>query len=247
MKRLEGKVAIVTGSSRGIGKAIAIALAQEGAYVVVNYIHNQEEANKVVEEIKAFDGVAIAVGANVAEYEEAKTLKDATLSAFGRIDILVNNAGITRDKSFKNMTVEAWKEVIDTNLGGVFNCSHVVLATMLAQKSGSIINVSSMNGQTGSFGQTNYSASKAGIIGFTKSLALELGKTGITVNVICPGFTETDMFAGVPDEVIEKIKTRIPMNRIGKAEEVAKGVVFLAADGSYVTGQQININGGCYM
>jgi acetoacetyl-CoA reductase len=247
MKRLEGKVAIVTGASRGIGRAIALALGAEGAKVVVNYARNQQEAEKVVDEIKQQDSQAFAFAANVAVYDEVKKMTEAALERFGRIDILVNNAGINRDKGFKNMTVEAWNEVINTNLGGVFNCTHTVLPTMLAQKSGYIVNIGSANGQMASYGQTNYSASKAGIIGFTRSLALELGKSGITVNVVCPGYTETDMLASVPDDVMEKLKAKVPMYRIGTSVEVAKGVLYLVTDASYVTGQQLNINGGLYM
>jgi acetoacetyl-CoA reductase len=247
MQRLEGKVAIVTGSSRGIGRAIALALGQEGARVIVNYSRNREEANKVVEEIQANNGQAVAVGANVAVYEEAKTLIQTALDKFGRIDILVNNAGINRDKAFKNMSIEAWNEVISTNLGGVFNCCHLALPTMLTQKSGYIINIGSANGQIASYGQTNYSASKAAIIGFSRSLALEVGKSGVTVNVVCPGYTSTDMLASVTPDVLEKLSAKVPMNRIGTAEEVAKGVIYLVTDASYVTGQQLNINGGLYM
>lgn len=247
MKRLEGKVAIVTGSSRGIGKAIALLLGQEGARVVVNYTRNKDQANQVVEEIQFHGGEAIAVGANVAVYEEARKLATAALEKWGRIDVLVNNAGINRDKAFKNLTPDAWNEVISTNLGGAFNCTHVVLPTLLAQKSGYIINIGSANGQLASYGQTNYSASKAGLIGFTKSLALELGRSGITVNIVCPGYTETDMLAGIADDVMNKLKSKVPMNRIGTGEEVAKAVLYLATDAAYVTGQQLNVNGGLYM
>jgi acetoacetyl-CoA reductase len=247
MNRLKGKVAIVTGSSRGIGRSIALTLGREGASVIVNYSNNQVEADKVVEKIKSYNSQAIAVSANVAVYEDAKKLAQTALEHFGQIDILVNNAGINRDKAFKNMSIEEWNEVINTNLGGVFNCCHVVLPTLLAQRSGHIVNISSMNGQIGSFGQTNYSASKAGIIGFSRSLAVELGKTGITVNVVCPGYTETDMLAGVPDEVLEKINSKTPMNRLGTGEDIAKAVLYLVTDASFVTGQQLNINGGYFM
>lgn len=247
MKRLEGKVAIVTGSSRGIGRAIALALGQEGAKVVVDYSHSKDEASHVLEELQAEGTQAIAVKADVASYDEVKNLVQTTLDKFGRIDILVNNAGINRDKAFKHMTVEDWNEVISTNLGGVFNCCHFCLPTMLSQKSGYIINIDSTNGQVASYGQTNYSASKAGIIGFTRSLALELARSGITVNTICPGYTETDMLATVPADVLEKLKAKVPMNRFGTAEEVAKGVLYLVTDATYVTGQQLNINGGLYM
>jgi acetoacetyl-CoA reductase len=247
MRQLAGKVAIVTGSSRGIGRSIALALGQEGASVVVNYARNLDEANKVAEEVQYYGGQAIVVGANVAVYEEAQKLARAALEKFGRIDILVNNAGINRDKAFKNMSVETWNEVLATNLGGVFNCCQAVLPILLAQKSGYIINIASVNGQVGSYGQTNYSASKAGIIGFTRSLALEVARSGITVNAICPGYIETDMLASVPPDIMEKLKAKIPMNRIGRPEEVAKGVIYLVTGGSYVTGQQLNINGGLYM
>lgn len=210
MRKLEGKVAIVTGGSRGIGRDIALALGKEGAGVVVNYARNQDEADKVVAEIMAYDSPAVAIRANVANHEEIAEMVTATLEKFGRIDILVNNAGINRDKSFKNMTVDAWNEVIATNLGGVFNCTHLVLPTMLNQKSGFIVNIGSANGQVASFGQTNYSASKAGIIGLTRSLALELGRSGVTVNIVSPGFTSTDMLSGMPDDVLDKIRAKIP-------------------------------------
>jgi acetoacetyl-CoA reductase len=247
MDRLKGQVAIVTGSSKGIGKAIALELAREGAALTVNYNSDAAGAAAVVDEIKGFGGKAIAVGANVSTYEGGKTLAAATVEAFGRIDILVNNAGITRDKSFKNMSEQMWHEVVNANLDSLFNVTHNVLPTMLAQKSGHIICISSMIGQTGAFGQVNYGATKAGIVGFTRSLALETAKNGINVNTICPGYTETEMSAAIPPDRMEAIKARIPMGRFATGKEIARAVIFLATEADYITGQQININGGLYM
>jgi acetoacetyl-CoA reductase/3-oxoacyl-[acyl-carrier protein] reductase len=168
-------------------------------------------------------------------------------SEFGRLDVLVNNAGITRDASLRKMTDEQWEEVIKTNLCGYFYCTSAAIPMMVEQKYGRIINVSSMNGQIPAFGQANYSASKGGVIAFTRTAALELAKSGITVNTVSPGFTETDMFAEIPEKIQDQIKTRIPMGRFGKPEEIAKAVVFLVSDGDYITGQQINVNGGAFM
>ncbi|MCA9235788.1 MAG: 3-oxoacyl-ACP reductase FabG, partial [Planctomycetales bacterium] len=165
----------------------------------------------------------------------------------GRLDILVNNAGITRDRSIKKLTDEQWEEVVRTNLGGCFACMSAAIPTMIEQHYGRIVNISSMNGQIPAFGQANYSASKGGVIALTRTAALELASSGITVNTVAPGFTKTDMFAEVPDKVQEQIKTRIPLGRLGEPEEIAKAVTFLVADGDYVTGQQINVNGGAHM
>jgi acetoacetyl-CoA reductase/3-oxoacyl-[acyl-carrier protein] reductase len=166
---------------------------------------------------------------------------------FGRLDVLVNNAGITRDTSLKKMTDEQWEQVIQTNLNGYFYCTSAAIPVMSEQKFGRIINISSMNGQIAAFGQANYSASKGGIIAFTKTAALELARSGITVNTVAPGFTDTDMFAEVPEKIQEQIKSRIPLGRFAKPEEIARAVIFLVADGEYITGQQINVNGGAYM
>ncbi len=247
MGKLNGQVAIVTGSSKGIGKGIALTLAREGANIVINYKSDKEGGDKVLRELSELGVKAIAVAADVGVYNEAQKLATAALETFGRIDILVNNAGITRDKSFKNLTEQMWREVISANLDSVFNCTHYVLPTMLAQKSGRIISISSIIGQEGGFGQTNYSASKAGIIGFSHSLALEVAKHGITVNVVCPGFIETEMVAAVPEEKLDAIRAKIPMGRLGTSEEVARAVLFLIADGDYITGQEINVNGGMHM
>ena len=247
MGRLDGQVAIVTGSSKGIGKAIALTLGREGAKVVVNYKSDKAGADSLLKDLKELGAKAIAVGADVGNLADSKILVNQTLEEFGRIDVLVNNAGITKDKSFKNMSEQMWQEVVSANLNSVFNCTHHVLPSMLLQKKGRIINISSVIGQAGGFGQSNYSASKAGINGFTRSLALELARQGITVNAICPGFIETEMVAAIPSDRLELIKSKIPMGRLGTSEEVAKVVVFLILDGDYITGQEININGGLFM
>ncbi len=247
MGRLEGKYAIVTGASRGIGRAIAVELAREGCTVGVNYQHNQALAEEVAAEIKSMGRECMLLQANVADPAEARAMVRRYLDAYGRLDIMVNNAGITRDRSLRKMTDEDWLQVIQTNLNAVFFCTTAAMQPMIEQQYGRIINISSMNGQTAAFGQANYGASKGGIIAFTKTAALELAKFGITVNVVAPGFTLTDMLAKVPEDVQNQIKARIPLGRFGLPEEMAKAVVFLAADGDYITGQQINVNGGAYM
>jgi 3-oxoacyl-(acyl-carrier-protein) reductase len=247
MGRLEGKVALVTGASRGIGRGIAIELAKEGAKVAINFQRNQDMAQEVAEAIRANGGECMLDQADVADPEDARRMVTKVVEHYGRLDILVNNAGITRDKSLRKMTDDDWLQVIQTNLNAVFFCTTAAMKPMMEQKYGRIINISSMNGQTAAFGQANYGASKGGIIAFTKTAALELAKFGITMNVVAPGFTATDMLSKVPDEVQEQIKSRIPLGRFGEPEEMAKAVVFLAADADYITGQQINVNGGAYM
>ena len=247
MSRLTGKTALVTGASRGIGRAIAIALGKEGAAVAVNSHANEAKAKEVADEITAGGGTAMLVQADVAVAAEARDMVKKVLDAWGHLDILVNNAGITRDKSLKKLDDDSWLQVIQTNLNGCFFTTSAALQPMLEKGFGRIINVSSMNGQIPAYGQANYSASKGGVIAFTKTAALELAKSNITVNTVAPGFTETDMFAGIPEKVQEQIKQRIPMGRFGKPEEIAKAVVFLATDGDYITGQQINVNGGAFM
>lgn len=243
---LKGKVVVVTGSSKGIGATIAKELAKQGANVVINYNSSAAGAEKVVEEIESLGGTAISVKANVSNIEDAKSLIEQTIAHFGKVDILVNNAGITRDKTFKKMDDQAWYEVINTNLNSVYHTTSAVINHMLEQKYGRIINISSIVGQAGAFGQTNYSASKAGIIGFTKSLALETAKNGITVNAICPGYILTEMTAEIPENVMEGIVSKIPMKRLGTTKEIADAVIYLA-NATYVTGQCINVNGGVYM
>jgi acetoacetyl-CoA reductase/3-oxoacyl-[acyl-carrier protein] reductase len=247
MGRLDGKAALVTGASRGIGRAIAEELAHEGTKVAINYQSNDAKAQEVVDVITKFGGTAILAKANIADPQEARAMIKRVASQFGRLDVLVNNAGITRDKSLRKMTDEDWVQVIQTNLNAVFFCTSAAIPIMAEQNFGRIINISSMNGQIGAFGQANYAASKGGIIAFTKTAALELAKANITVNTIAPGFTETDMFSKVPANIQEQIKGRIPVGRFAHPEEIAKAVIFLAADGAYITGQQINVNGGAYM
>jgi acetoacetyl-CoA reductase/3-oxoacyl-[acyl-carrier protein] reductase len=247
MARLAGKFALVTGASRGIGRAIAIALAQEGAAVAVNYRVSEREARRVVEELSALGVKTMLAPANVSNGAEMREMVQRVVKAWGRIDVMVNCAGITRDKSLRKMTDEDWFEVINTNLNSVYYGVMAVMPLMIEQQFGRIINISSFVGQAGNFGQANYSASKGGIIAFTKTAAIELAKYNITVNALAPGFTLTDMLAKVPENVQEQIKSRIPMGRFGMPEEMAKAVLFLAADADYVTGQQINVNGGVYM
>jgi acetoacetyl-CoA reductase/3-oxoacyl-[acyl-carrier protein] reductase len=247
MSRLNGKTALVTGASRGIGRAIAVELAREGAKVAVNYQNNDEKAKEVAYDINKFGGTCVLAKANLADPKEARAMVQRVAQQFTHLDILVNNAGITRDKMLTKMTDEEWLEVIQTNLNSVFFCTSAAIPIMAAQSYGRIINISSMNGQVGAIGQANYSASKGGIIAFTRTAALELCKSNITVNVVAPGFTETDMFAKVPANLQAQIRGRIPLNRFAQPEEIAKAVIFLAADGDYITGQQINVNGGAFM
>lgn len=246
MKKLEGKISVVTGGSRGIGAAIAKELGREGATVVINYNHSQDQADIVVKEINAMGSSAIALQADISSAEPTKVFIEKVLEKFGKIDILVNNAGITRDRSFKKMSFEEWHKVIDTNLSSAFNTCKIALPAMLEQKYGRIINISSVIGQAGGFGQTNYASAKAGLIGFTKSLALETARAGVTVNAICPGFIATEMVAEMPETVLEAIVSQIPMKKLGKPEDVAKGVVFICQS-DYMTGQCLNLNGGLYM
>ncbi|WP_078409188.1 acetoacetyl-CoA reductase [Priestia abyssalis] len=247
MMTLEGKVAIVTGGSKGIGATIAKELASHGVKVAVNYNSSAEAAEKVVNEIKENGGECIAIQADVSYPEQAKRLVEETKEAFGQLDILVNNAGITRDRSFKKLSHEDWTKVIDVNLNSVYNTTTASLTYLLESEGGRVINISSIIGQAGGFGQTNYSAAKAGMIGFTKSLALELAKTNVTVNAICPGFIETEMVMAIPEDIRQQIVSKIPKRRFGQAEEIARGIVYLCQDGAYITGQQLNINGGLYM
>ena len=248
-KQLAGRVAIVTGASRGIGRAIAEALAEAGAQVVVNYSRSEDEAQEVVTAIESAGGKAMAVQADVSDPAEAQSLVKAAKGSYGRIDILVNNAGTTRDTLLMMMKEEDWDDVIDTNLKSLFNCCKAVLRPMLRQKSGGrIINISSVVGLAGQGGQTNYAASKAGIIGFTKSLAKEMGPRQITVNAVAPGYFPTALTADLPDDLVEKALNVIPLGRLGKVEEVADLVTFLASDkAAYITGEVIRIDGGMAM
>jgi len=247
MGRVDGKTALVTGASRGIGRAIAIELAREGAKVAINYAHNESKAQEVAEEISKFGGTCMLAQANVANSQDARAMVERVAQEFTHLDVLVNNAGVTRDSMLARMTDEQWVEVIQTNLNGCFFCTSAAIPIMTSQSYGRIINISSMNGQVPAIGQANYSASKGGIIAFTRTAAAELVHSGITVNTVSPGYTETDMFEAVPPAIQTKIKGGIPMNRFAHPEEIAKAVIFLVADGDYITGQQINVNGGAYM
>ncbi|MGN0466757.1 MAG: 3-oxoacyl-[acyl-carrier-protein] reductase [Lachnospiraceae bacterium] len=244
---LKGKVAIVTGASRGIGRQIALTLASYGANVVVNYNGSLEKAKEVANEIEEMGREALLFQGNVADMDAMKEMVKETTKKFGRIDILVNNAGITKDNLLMAMKEEEFDQVIDTNLKGSFVCMKQVIRTMMKQRYGRIINLSSVSGRMGNAGQVNYSASKAGVIGMTKALAKEVGSRGITVNAVAPGFIDTDMTAVLKDEVKEAIMAGIPLKRVGKPEDIAEAVAFLASDkASYITGQVLSVDGGMY-
>jgi 3-oxoacyl-[acyl-carrier protein] reductase len=245
-QRLRQQVAIVTGASRGIGRATALALASEGANVVVNYASSSGAAEEVVKAITDAGGSAIALQADVSKLEQVDALVNNTVEKFGRVDVLVNNAGITRDALLLRMKPEDWQAVIDLNLTGVFLCTRAVSKIMLKQRSGRIVNITSVAGQMGNPGQANYSAAKAGVIGFSKTVAKELASRGITVNAVAPGFIATDMTSNLKSEEILKY---IPLARYGEPEEVAGMVRFLAADpaAAYITGQVFNVDGGMVM
>ena len=245
---LDGKVALVTGASRGIGRAIALKLAEEGAKVAINYAGNVKAAEEVKAAIEEKGGKAILVQADVSDSEAAEGMVASVVEAFGTVDILVNNAGITRDAIFARMKEEDFNAVINTNLKGVFHCTKAVTKLMMKQRSGRIVNMASVVGVTGNAGQANYSAAKAGVIGFTKSVARELAGRGITVNSVAPGFIETDMTAVLSDKVKEAMTEEIPLKRAGKPEDVANAVLFLASDNAaYITGQVLHVDGGMVM
>src|ERR1051326_4415747 len=248
MKELEGKVCFVTGGSRGIGKAIVEAMAKAGADVAFTYQNSKEQALNLAKSVEANGVRCRAYQANVASEEQMQTVVKQVISDLGHISILVNNAGINRDKSFLKMTKEMWKEVIHVDLDGVFYTTQLVAQDMVGTGCGRIINISSIVGQTGNFGQTNYAAAKGAVIAFTESLARELARKGITVNAVAPGFIETDMVRDMPEAALNQVKAMTPIGRLGKPEEIADAVVFLAGPHStYVTGQVLAVNGGMYM
>lgn len=242
------KNALVTGASRGIGRSIALQLASEGYNVAVNYAGNKEKAEEVVSEIKELGVDAFAIQANVANGDEVKAMIKEVVAQFGAIDVLVNNAGITRDNLLMRMKEQEWDDVIDTNLKGTFNCIQKVTPQMLRQRSGAIINLSSVVGAVGNPGQANYVATKAGVIGLTKSAARELASRGITVNAVAPGFIVSDMTDALNDDLKEQMLQQIPLARFGQDTDIANTVAFLASDkAKYITGQTIHVNGGMYM
>ncbi len=245
---LTGKVAVVTGASRGIGREIAVTLASKGATVIVNYNGSAAKAEETVKEIEAAGGKAEAYQCNVADFEKTAEMMEDIVNRYGSVDILVNNAGITRDRLLMKMSEEEFDAVLATNLKGAFNCLKHVSRQMIKQKSGRVINISSISGLLGNAGQVNYSASKAGIIGMTKAAAREMASRGITVNAIAPGFIETEMTAVLSDAIKAAAVEKIPMKRFGSTKDIANVAAFLASDeAAYITGQVISVDGGMHM
>ncbi len=248
MSQLSEKIAIVTGGSRGIGRGIALELAKRGATVIVNYQRNAEAAEEVVAMIAAAGGTALAVQADVSLEEDATRLIKTAADTYGRVDILVNNAGTTRDNLIMRMSAEDFDTVIETNLRSTWLCSKAVVRDMMRKRYGRIINITSVSGIMGNGGQTNYSASKAGIIGFTKALAREVASRGITVNAVAPGFVATDLTATLPEDIAKKINENIPLGRWATVEDVALATAFLASDdAAYITGHTLSVDGGLAM
>ena len=248
MTTLEGAVVVITGAGRGIGRAIALELGQGGAEIVVNFAHSKEPAEELMQWLREHGSQqAMAIQADVSDATQAASLINEAVQRLGRIDVLVNNAGINIDRSLKNLSVEDWNTVLQMDLHSYFYTVKAAVPYFTKQESGKIINISSVVGQAGNIGQANYSAAKAGIIGFTKTAALELARSSVTVNAICPGFIETEMYSNIPDKVKEAILQRIPLKRVGTPQEVARAVRYLIVDGDYITGQTLNINGGFYM
>jgi 3-oxoacyl-[acyl-carrier protein] reductase len=245
---MSGKIALITGGSRGIGRAIALRLAQAGAKIAFSYRGNHDAAQAVLGDLKGGGAHAMAVAGDVAVSADVDRVVTATLEAFGRIDVLVNNAGITRDNLLMRISEEDWDAVLDTNLKGTFLVTKAVMRGMIRQRSGRIVNITSVAGQMGNAGQANYSASKAGMIGFTRATAREVASRGITVNAVAPGFIETDIWAGVTEQARQSILNMAPLGKIGEPEDVAEAVAFLASDAArYVTGQVLNVDGGLVM
>jgi 3-oxoacyl-(acyl-carrier-protein) reductase len=248
LMRLKGRTALVTGGSRGIGRAIALALGEEGADVAINYVSSEKSARDVAETITKMGRRAMVAQADVGDYPDTFRMAQEILKEFGHLDILVNNAGINSDKSFVKMDHASWRKVLAINLDGVFNCTKVFIDQMIKQNYGRVVNITSVIGQIGNFGQANYAASKAGVAAFTKSLAKELAGKGVTVNAVAPGFIETEMVDSIPEKVRQKLLDQIPLKRFGRAEEVGRAVTYLvSADGDYITGAEVSINGGLLM
>ena len=249
MGSLQGAVAVVTGASRGIGAAIAEELGRRGAKVVVNYAGSRQPAEELSAKISETEGrgEGIAIQADVGDPDQAKRLIEETVEQFGRIDILVNNAGINIDRTLRKLSLEEWYKVLQVDLNGCFHTVHAALPHMIEQNFGRIINMSSFVGEAGNIGQANYSAAKSGLLGFTKTAALELARYNITVNAVAPGFIETEMVAQIPEEVQENIRKTIPLGRFGKPEDIASAVRYVVEEGDYMTGNVLDVNGGIYM
>ena len=245
---LVGRTALVNGGSRGIGRAISTSLAQEGADVAINFVSNEAAALEVAEEVRSLGRKAFLARADVADFPDIYRMAQEVIQEFGHLDILVNNAGVTSDMTFVKMDHASWRKVLAINLDGVFNCTKVFVDQMVEQEYGRVVNITSVIGQIGNFGQANYAASKAGVAAFTKSLAKELATKGITVNAVAPGFIDTEMVQQVPEQVRERLLSQIPLRRFGRAEEVARMVIYLcSSDGDYVTGAELELNGGLFM
>jgi 3-oxoacyl-[acyl-carrier protein] reductase len=242
---MDGRTCVITGSARGIGRGIAEYLGREGANVVINYRSSEAAAHEAVDAIESAGGAAVAAQADVSDRAEVEHMREVCHEAFGPADVLVNNAGITADKQFTEMSREDWDRVMDVNLGGMFNCTQLFYDDIWNAEEGRLINISSVVGKQGNFGQANYAAAKSGMFGFTRTIALELAQGGSTANCVAPGFTATDMLEGVPDKVLDRIIAGIPLERLAEVEDIAAVVRFLASkDSSYVTGEVIDVNGG---
>jgi acetoacetyl-CoA reductase len=246
-KPLQDKVALVTGGARGIGRATALELASKGAAVVLNYRSSTAEAEALTAEIRDMGIDSFCIQGDVSSKDDSRRVMEAVLDRFQHVDILVNNAGINRDKTLLKMSDADWSHVLNNNLNGTFFCTRAALPSMMERKFGRIVNVASFVGQSGAVGQSNYAASKGAIIAFTKTVALEMAQFNITANVICPGFTATEIYAGLAPRALNEIISQIPLKRMAEPSEIAKAVSFLVTDGSYITGHQLNVNGGIYM
>ena len=247
MVELDGKVALVTGGARGIGRDIVLQLAGAGCNVAINCMGSVDEAGRIAEQLSAAGAGTIVLQGSIADPATGPMLAERTIERFGRIDVLVNNAAINRDTTMRKMTDEQFGEVVDTNLVGTHRVTRAVLDPMCEQGFGRIVTISSFVGQLGNYGQANYAATKGGLIAWTKTLAYEVARFGVTVNCVCPGFIDTDMLRGVPEHVREKLLARVPLGRFGEPDEIARGVLYLVRDGEYITGTCLNINGGLYM
>jgi 3-oxoacyl-[acyl-carrier protein] reductase len=246
--KLTGRTALVTGGSRGIGRAIALALAEEGADVAVNYVSSEQAARDVIAQIAKTGRRGILAQADVSDFPDTFRMAQDVIKELGHLDILVNNAGVNSDKTFVKMDHASWRKVLSINLDGVFNCTKVFVDQMLKQNYGRVVNITSVIGQIGNFGQANYAASKAGVAAFTKSLAKELAGKGVTVNAVAPGFIETEMVEAIPEKVRNRLLDQIPLRRFGSVEEVARAVTYIvSSDGDYITGAEVSINGGLLM